>query len=72
MLELKGIIFWNNFHFTNVIIDDTGVMWAHDGITTGRGCLRLSNVSLYTPASRFNIKGVSVLAIYRLKMTEMA
>ena len=33
--SLKGIIYYNNSHFTSRIISDNGLSWYHDGMATG-------------------------------------
>ncbi|KAJ7114877.1 hypothetical protein C8R44DRAFT_629909 [Mycena epipterygia] len=38
-LKLRGIIYSGQNHFTCRIVDVTGQMWFHDGITSGRSCL---------------------------------
>ncbi|KAJ6622115.1 hypothetical protein B0H10DRAFT_1731849, partial [Mycena sp. CBHHK59/15] len=42
-LKLWGLIYHSQLvqvgHFTSVILDAEGVMWYHDGITTGRTCI---------------------------------
>ncbi|KAJ7629546.1 hypothetical protein B0H17DRAFT_962868, partial [Mycena rosella] len=39
-LRLRGIIYGGQGHFTSKFIDRNGVVWFHDGITTGRRCTR--------------------------------
>ncbi|KAJ7455635.1 hypothetical protein B0H11DRAFT_1739702 [Mycena galericulata] len=36
--ESAGIIYGGQRHFTSRIIDKTGFVWFHDGISTGRHC----------------------------------
>jgi len=35
-LHLKGLVYHGGYHFTCRIIDESGNIWFHDGITTGR------------------------------------
>ena len=42
---LKGIIYLGNEHFTSRLIDDNGMIWYHDGITTKSTCLPEINIS---------------------------
>jgi len=35
-LHLKGLVYHGGYHFTCQIIDESGNIWFHDGITTGR------------------------------------
>jgi hypothetical protein len=36
MLHFKGLVYHDGYHFTCQIIDESGNIWFHDGITTGR------------------------------------
>jgi hypothetical protein len=40
-LKLHGLINHSQIaaHFTSVVVDSRGVMWYHDGMTTGRSCM---------------------------------
>ncbi|KAJ7122695.1 hypothetical protein C8R43DRAFT_845579, partial [Mycena crocata] len=40
-LKLRGLIYHSQMalHFTSVILDAEGIMWYHDGISTGRTCV---------------------------------
>jgi hypothetical protein len=35
-LHLKGLVYHSGYHFTCRIIDESGNIWFHDGMTTGR------------------------------------
>src|SRR5882762_11037901 len=35
-LHLKGLVYHGGYHFTCRIIDESGNIWFHDGITTGK------------------------------------
>jgi hypothetical protein len=35
-LHLRGLVYYGDYHFTCRIIDDSGNIWFHDGMTTGR------------------------------------
>jgi hypothetical protein len=35
-LHLRGLVYYGGFHFTCRIIDESGNIWFHDGMTTGR------------------------------------
>ncbi|KAF8235357.1 hypothetical protein L208DRAFT_1063057, partial [Tricholoma matsutake] len=36
---LKGVVYLANEHFTEHVIMDTGMVWYHDGMFTGRSCV---------------------------------
>jgi hypothetical protein len=35
VLDVKGLIYHGDFHFTSRIIGTDGIVWYHDGMTTG-------------------------------------
>ena len=37
VLDVRGLIYQGDFHFTSHIIG-TGILWYHDGMTTGSSC----------------------------------
>ncbi len=39
MYKLKGIIYFGGAHFTSRVINQSGELWYHDGIATGRNCI---------------------------------
>lgn len=41
-LRIRGLIYHSQMagHFTSVVIDGEGIMWYHDGMITGRTCVR--------------------------------
>ena len=39
-LHLKGLVYQGDYHFTCCIIDESGNIWFHDGMTTGRSTLK--------------------------------
>jgi hypothetical protein len=36
--KLRGLIYWGNFHFVSRIVDKSGQVWFHDGISTRSSC----------------------------------
>ena len=39
VLDVKGLIYHGDyFHFTSCIIGTDGIVWYHDGMTTGSSC----------------------------------
>ena len=39
-LHLRGLVYHGGYHFTCRIIDESGNIWFHDGMTTGRSTLK--------------------------------
>jgi len=35
VLDVRGLIYHGDFHFTSRIIGNDGIVWYHDGMTTG-------------------------------------
>ena len=38
VLDVRGLIYHGDFHFTSCIIGNDGIVWYHDGMTTGSSC----------------------------------
>ncbi|KIM72758.1 hypothetical protein PILCRDRAFT_32429, partial [Piloderma croceum F 1598] len=38
VLDVRGLIYCGDFHFASCIIGADGIVWYHDGITTGSTC----------------------------------
>ena len=38
VLDVRGLIYHGDFHFTSCIIGSDGMVWYHDGITTRSSC----------------------------------
>jgi hypothetical protein len=38
VLDVRGLIYHGDFHFTSRIIGTDGIVWYHDGMTTGSSC----------------------------------
>jgi len=38
VLDVRGLIYHGNSHFTSCIIGTDGIVWYHDGMTTGSSC----------------------------------
>jgi hypothetical protein len=36
--DVRGLVYHGNFHFTSHIIGTNGIVWYHDGMTTGSSC----------------------------------
>ncbi|KAJ7733486.1 hypothetical protein B0H16DRAFT_1254680, partial [Mycena metata] len=39
-MNLRGIVYLGDLHFVSRFISAAGVVWYHDGIETGRRCVR--------------------------------
>ena len=68
--RLAGIIYSGQNHFICRVVDDSGMVWYHDGITTGRRCTRegcLSDVAEQTAQLRIaTVNDVVRYALYAI------
>ncbi|KIL61491.1 hypothetical protein M378DRAFT_61371, partial [Amanita muscaria Koide BX008] len=47
--NLRGIIYFGDYHYTSRMINKDGIVWFHDGIATGNSVIfegHISNISL--------------------------
>ncbi|KAJ7746062.1 hypothetical protein B0H16DRAFT_1313801 [Mycena metata] len=57
ILRLRGVIYGGGFHFTARYITDSGAVWFHDGMSTGRECILEGNLDNLSPAFLRNARG---------------
>ncbi|KAJ7089428.1 hypothetical protein C8R44DRAFT_554682, partial [Mycena epipterygia] len=63
ILKLRGIIYGGQNHFTCRIVRPNQDVWFHDGITTGRSCLRDGTVDNFQPGGLYECRGKEVVAV---------
>ena len=67
VLQLKGIVYHGDFHFTSCIVSSDGVVWFNDGITTGRQCKKDGDLETMSSRKVMKCRGKKlVLEIYTL------
>src|SRR6202050_5973387 len=67
VLQLKGIVYHGDFHFTSCIVSSDGVVWFNDDITTGRQCKTDGDLETMSSKKLMKCRGKKlVLAIYTL------
>ncbi|KAJ7085024.1 hypothetical protein C8R43DRAFT_909267 [Mycena crocata] len=70
-LKLRGLIYHSQqaMHFTSIVLDANGMLWYHDGITTGRDCVSKGKYGeLSNPLVLHQIKEQRLCAaVYALK-----
>ena len=67
VLQLKGMVYHGDFHFTSCIVSSDGVVWFNDGITTGRQCKKDGDLETMSSRKVMKCRGKKlVLAIYTL------
>lgn len=64
-LNLRGVIYFKDYHFTARVWDANGNVWFHDGQTTGAACEKELNGNLLTGIYRSTCRGANaVQAVY--------
>ena len=48
VLDVRGLIYHGNFHFASCIIGTDGIVWYHDGLTTGSSCENEGNFDKFS------------------------
>ncbi|KAJ7642476.1 hypothetical protein DFH06DRAFT_959883, partial [Mycena polygramma] len=64
-LKLRGIVYGGGGHFTCRFVSNSGTVWYHDGITTGRRCIEEGRLEDIVPADLMRTRNkLAVLLIY--------
>jgi hypothetical protein len=67
VLQLKGMVYHGDFHFTFCVVSSDRVVWFNDGITTGRQCKKNGNLKTMSSRKVMKYRGKKlVLATYTL------
>ena len=61
--RLKGLIYFGEFHFVSRIIDGSGQVWFHDGMTTGSSCKWERTIDLSSDTEWMKKAGERVLCL---------
>ena len=68
VLQLRGLVYHGGYHFTSRIVSAEQDMWYHDGINTGKICIRDGQLGISTDDKLKVCRGKElVLACYALK-----
>ena len=57
ILYVKGLIYHGDFHFTSRIIGNDGIIWYHDGMTTGSSCENEGDFDKFSSKDLLKCKG---------------
>ena len=57
VLDVRGLIYYGDFHFTSHIIGTDGIVWYHDGMTTGSSCESEGNFDKLSSRNLLMCKG---------------
>jgi len=63
VLKVRGLIYHGNFHFTSRIIGTDGIVWYHDGITTGSTCENEGDFDKFSNQKIMTSKGKSLTMV---------
>jgi hypothetical protein len=67
-MDLRGVIYGGNSHFTSRLLDKSGNLWYNDGMTTGRRCMSDGPILAMRDARQLTMcRGkIAVAAVYSL------
>ena len=63
VLDVRGLICHGDFYFTSCIIGADGIVWYHDGITTGSTCENEGDFDKFTSKKMLRCKGKGLLLV---------
>jgi hypothetical protein len=63
VLDVRGLIYHGEFHFTSRIIGTDGIVWYHDGITTGDSCENEGNFDKFSSRNLLKCKGKKLILV---------
>ena len=65
VLDVRGLIYRGNFHFTSCIIGNNNNVWYHDGMTTGSTCENKGDFDSFSIKKLLKCKGKRrILVVY--------
>jgi hypothetical protein len=63
VLDVRGLIYHGDFHFTSRIIGTDGIVWYHDGMTTGSSCQNEGDFDKLSPKHLLKCKGKKLILV---------
>jgi hypothetical protein len=63
VLDVRGLIYHGDFHFTSRIIGTDGIVWYHDGMTTGSGCENEGDIDKLSSRNLLKCKGKKLILV---------
>ena len=63
VLGVKGLIYHGGFHFTSCIIGTDGIVWYHDGMTTGSSCKNEGDFDKFSSKKLLKCKGKKLILV---------
>ena len=62
-LDIRGLIYHGDFHFTSCIIGTDGMVWYHDGITTRSSCENEGDFTKFSSKNLLKCKGKNLILV---------
>jgi hypothetical protein len=63
VLDVRGLIYHGDFHFTSRIIGTDGISWYHDGMTTGSSCEKEGDFDKLSSKNLLKCKGKTLILV---------
>ena len=63
VLDIRGLIYYGDFHFTSCIIVSDGVVWYHDGITTRSSCENEGDFNKFSSKNLLKCRGKNLILV---------
>ena len=63
VLNVRGIIYHRDIHFTSRIIATDGIVWYHDGMTTRSSCENEGHFDKFSSRNLFKCKGKKLILV---------
>ena len=64
VLDVKGLIYHGDFHFTSRIIETDDIVWYHDGMTTRSSCENEGDFDKFSSRNLLKCKGKKLIVVY--------
>jgi hypothetical protein len=68
VLDVRGLIYHGDFHFTSRIIGTDGIVWYHDGMTTGSRCESEGDFDKLSSRNLLKCKGKKLILVVYAKV----
>ena len=63
VLDVRGLIYHGDFHFTSRIIGTDGIVWYHDGMTTRSGCENDGDFDKFSSKNLLKCRGKKLILV---------
>ena len=63
VLDVKGLIYHGDFHFTSHINGTDSFVWSHDGMTTGSSCENEGDFDKFSSRNLLKCKGKNLILV---------